>query len=240
MTELKEKESVYERLSKIDVKPYIKHIPRKNKKTGKTINLDYLSWAKAWGLVKAIYPDTTYKVREYEKWVKTPNGFQQAGTLDYRLTSVGCEVETTVTIEGESQTQKLYVMDRFNTPIMKPTIAEINKTQMRCLVKNLALFGLGLDVFAGEDLPSNETETATKPEKRKPKPVESLSQRIAKAKQFEVQYGGDKEKLVDVCKWEEQGDQQAKAFLDNWRTKSKGNEAAYNFIKDQGLQKESA
>lgn len=69
---------------------------------------------------------------------------------------------------------------------------------------------------------------------------ETLTQRIAKAKQFEVQYGGGKEKLVDVCKWEAQGDQQAKAFLDNWRTKSKGNEAAYNFIKDQGLQKESA
>lgn len=103
-----------------------------------------------------------------------------------------------------------------------------------------ATAGLGLGVYAGEDLPSNEDETATKPEKRKPKPVESLSQRIAKAKQFEVQYGGGKEKLVDVCKWEAQGDEQAKAFLDNWRTKSKGNEAAYNFIKDQGLQKESA
>lgn len=167
MTETeKKKESVYERLSKIDVKPYIKHIPRKNKKTGKTIYLDYLSWAKAWGLVKAIYPDATYKVREYENWVKTANGFQQAGTLDYRRTSVGVEVETTVTIEGESQTQKLYVMNGFNQPIMEPSIADINKTQMRCLTKTIALFGLGLDVYAGEDLPSNETETAKKPSKQ--------------------------------------------------------------------------
>ena len=162
----KDNASVYERLSKIDVKPYIKHIPRKNKKTGKTIYLDYLSWAKAWGLVKAIYPDATYKVREYENWVKTANGFQQAGTLDYRKTSVGVEVETTVTIEGESQTQKLYVMNGFSQPIMDPSIADINKTQMRCLTKNVALFGLGLDVYAGEDLPSNETETAKKPSKQ--------------------------------------------------------------------------
>ena len=235
MTELKEKENVYERLSKIDVKPYLNEI-----KSKKGFSLNYLSWAKAWGLVKAIYPDASYKIKEYPNWVSTKDGLQQAGTLDYRITSVGCEVEVTVSIEGNEYTQKLYPMDYKNEPIMKPNIKDINKAQLRCLVKALATAGLGLNVYAGEDLPSNETETATKPEKRKPKPVESLSQHIAKAKQFEVQYGGGKEKLVDVCKWEAQGDQQAKAFLDNWRTKSKGNEAAYNFIKDQGLQKESA
>ena len=91
-----------------------------------------------------------------------------------------------------------------------------------------------------KDADSQKPTNAVTRQSAQKKPRETLGQRIAKAKQFEVQYGGGKEKLVDVCKWEEQGDQQAKVFLDNWRTKSKGNEAAYNFIKDQGLQKESA
>lgn len=72
------------------------------------------------------------------------------------------------------------------------------------------------------------------------KPRETLGQRIAKAKQFEVQYGGGKEKLVDICRWEANGDDQAKVFLDNWRTKSKGNEAAYKFIRNRCIGKESA
>ena len=91
-----------------------------------------------------------------------------------------------------------------------------------------------------KDADSQKPTNAVTRQSAQKKPRETLGQQIAKAKQFEVQYGGGKEKLVDVCKWEDQGDQQAKAFLDNWRTKSKGNEAAYNFIKDQGLQKESA
>jgi len=83
------------------------------------------------------------------------------------------------------------------------------------------------------------TNTATRqPDQNKPR--ETLGQRIAKAKQFEVQYGGGKEKLVDICRWEANGDDQAKAFLDNWRTKSKGNEAAYKFIRNRCIGKESA
>lgn len=171
MTEKTEdkKQSVYERLSKINVKPYLKEIKKtyKDKQTGqmKSFKLDYLSWAQAWGLVKAIYPDADYKIREYPNWVRTSDGtFQQAGTLDYRITSVGCEVEVTAIIEGVSYTQKLYPMNAKNEPIPNPSIKDINKAQMRCLVKALALAGLGLEVYAGEDLPSNEDETAKKPE----------------------------------------------------------------------------
>lgn len=172
MTETeKKKESVYERLSKINVKPYLKEIKKtyKDKRTGqqKSFKLDYLSWAQAWGLVKAIYPDADYKIKEYPNWVKTSDGaFQQAGTLDYRITSVGCEVEVTATIEGVDYTQKLYPMNARNEPITNPSIKDINKAQMRCLVKALALAGLGLEVYAGEDLPSNEDETAKKPSKQ--------------------------------------------------------------------------
>lgn len=167
------KQSVYERLSKINVKPYLKEITKtyKDKRTGqmKSFKLDYLSWAQAWGLVKAIYPDADYKIREYPNWVKTSDGtFQQAGTLDYRITSVGCEVEVTAIIEGVNYTQKLYPMNAKNEPMTNPSIKDINKAQMRCLVKALALAGLGLEVYAGEDLPSNEDETAKKPDKVTP------------------------------------------------------------------------
>lgn len=83
------------------------------------------------------------------------------------------------------------------------------------------------------------TDAATRQSAQK-KPRETLGQRIAKAKQFEVQYGGGKEKLVDVCRWEADGDNQAQFFLDGWRSKSPKNEAAYKFIKNRCLEKESA
>lgn len=220
------KKNIYSTLSKIDVSHLI------DKKMG----LNYLSWAKAWGLVKSIYPDADKEITEYPEYLPSQNGWVATGrTVDYRLTIAGCEVEASVIIEGQKFSSQLYVMDNHNKTVMKPNYSQINKTQMRALVKALAFAGLGMNVYAGEDLPSEKYETPTKISK-----AQLMKKKIANAQRFEVQYGGGKEKLVDVCKWEEQGDQQAKAFLDNWRTKSKGNEAAYNFIKDQGLQKESA
>lgn len=59
---------------------------------------------------------------------------------------------------------------------------------------------------------------------------ETLNQKIEKAKQFEVQYGGRKKKLVDVCRLYNAGDFQAQSFLENWRSKSPKNEAAYQFV----------
>ena len=220
------KKNIYSTLSKIDVSRLI------DKKMG----LNYLSWAKAWGLVKSIYPDADKEITEYPEYLPTQNGWVATGrTVDYRLTIAGCEVEASVIIEGQKFSSQLYVMDKRSKAVMKPDYSQINKTQMRALVKALAFAGLGLNVYAGEDLPSEEDETPKKVSK-----ATLMKKKMTNAQRFEVQYGGGKEKLVDVCKWEEQGDQQAKAFLDNWRTKSKGNEAAYNFIKDQGLQKESA
>ena len=237
MTEKTEdkKQSVYERLSKINVKPYLKEIKKtyKDKRTGqmKSFKLDYLSWAQAWGLVKAIYPDADYKIREYPNWVRTSDGtFQQAGTLDYRITSVGCEVEVTAIIEGVNYTQKLYPMNAKNEPIPNPSIKDINKAQMRCLVKALAFAGLGLNVYAGEDLPSEKDETPTKISK-----AQLMKKKIANAQRFEVQYGGGKEKLVDVVSWEKSGDKQAHMFIETWTKRDPKNLAAYEFIEANGL-----
>lgn len=146
MTENQNKTSVYATLAKVDVKPLLE-------KKGK---LNYLSWAKAWGLVKSLYPEATYQIKEFPEYIRTNEGWLATGRqLDYRQTPAGTEVEVTVTIEDHNYTSKLYVMDYRNKVIANPTYFEINKTQMRCLVKALAFAGLGLDVYAGEDLPEN-------------------------------------------------------------------------------------
>lgn len=221
--ETKAQESVYERLSKVDVTPFIE------KKNG----LNYLSWAKAWGLVKSIYPDANYKFREYPYFEQTADGnYQPCGTRDYLRTEYGVEVEAIVTIQGQTYSSKLYVMDFKNRALdpNKVTLFEINKTQMRALTKALAFAGLGLNIYAGEDLPSGADDTPTKISK-----VQRLKEKIANAQRFEVQYGGGKEKLVDVVSWEKSGDKQAHMFIETWVKKDKKNLAAYEFIVANGL-----
>lgn len=153
MTE--KKDSIYQKLSKIDVNKYI----------SKKMGLDYVSWANAWALSKAIYPTIKKKITEYPEYIPTKEGWKATGrTVDYRLTPFGCEVEVTVTIEDEEFSSNLYVMNHRNQAVGYKDLdyAMINKTQQRCLVKALASAGLGLSVYAGEDLPSDENETPVK------------------------------------------------------------------------------
>lgn len=254
MTETKKnetKQSIYERLSKINVKPYLNTIRIYAKKSKRYVNLSYLSWAKAWGLVKAIYPSASYHIKEYPNWVKLRDGsFQQAGTLDYRITSVGCEVEVTVTIDGHNFTQKLYPMDRTNSPILRPNIKDINKAQLRCLVKALATAGLGLNVYAGEDLPSTEDETAHKPEpmskrtykRPAPKPVmskddEAIWKHADKIsddvlKQYQVLYNGKNILMMFVVKGVNNDNADAKELAKTFKGKDK---IAFDEIKKRKL-----
>lgn len=217
------KKSIYSTLSKIDVKPYVKN----------KMNLNYLSWATAWGLAESHYPDLQKKITEFPEFLPTKEGWKSTGrNVGYRLTPFGCEVEVTVTINGISQSQNLYVMDNHNkvVPYKDLTMAAINKAQQRCLVKALALFGLGLNIYAGEDLPSEKDETPTKVSK-----AQRMKEKIANAQRFEVQYGGGKEKLVDVVSWEKSGDKQAHMFIETWTKRDPKNLAAYEFIVANGL-----
>lgn len=141
---MEKKLSVFERLSAINVN---EHVEKKS-------NLSYLSWAWAWSEVKRACPDARYDI--------------QATEYDEAL---GFMCHTTVTIEGETLEMWLPVMDGANKSMLKTpytyktkygeksveaaTTFDINKTIMRCLVKNLAMFGLGLYIFAGEDLPED-------------------------------------------------------------------------------------
>lgn len=227
--ETKAPESVYERLSKVDVAPFIE------KKNG----LNYLSWAKAWGLVKSIYPDANYKFREYPYFEQTADGnYQLCGTRDYLRTEYGVEVEAVVTIQGQSYSSKLYVMDFKNRALdpNKVTLFEINKTQMRALTKALAFAGLGLNIYAGEDLPSGSDKTPQRKEKPSRSELRpSQSELISIAKQRKVQYGGGIELATDIVGLEMKGDDQAHKFLGIWRDQDKKNEHLYQFIRKNKL-----
>ena len=166
MTEIKTKgKSVFETLNAINVN---KHVEKK--KTGERNpdgtekTLSYLSWVWAWGQVKQLYPDASYEVRH---WGDKP--YFNDGQL-------GIVVETSVTINGETISMWLPVMDSKNKAMKEQpytyktkygdktveaaTMFDINKAIMRCLAKNMAMFGLGLYIYAGEDLPEEEAAQA--------------------------------------------------------------------------------
>ena len=134
-----------------------------NDKTEKKGNLTYLSWAWAWGEVKKQFPDATYTVYENKDgWI-------------YHTDGKTCWVKTGVTVNGIEHIEYLPVMDFKNNsiPLEKVTSYEVNKTIQRSLTKACARHGLGLYIYAGEDLPECEDKPEEKPaEKKEEKPVE--------------------------------------------------------------------
>lgn len=140
--------SVFETLNNINVNG---HTESKN-------GLTYLSWAWAWAEVKKAYPDATYKI--YEDF----NG------KFYHTDGRTCWVKTGVTIEGIEHIEYLPVMDFKNKsiPVESVTSFDVNKAIQRSLTKAVARHGLGLYIYAGEDLPEEEaTEKKAKAEEAK-------------------------------------------------------------------------
>lgn len=145
--EIREK---FQELYSLNVNPYVE---KKN-------DLSYLSWSYAWAEFKKVFPDATYSI------IKDENGRCYFGDED-----VGYMVYTTVTAGGLTYEMWLPVMDGANKSMKKAaykyatrygekdveamSMFDVNKTVMRCLVKNLAMFGLGLYIYAGEDLPQD-------------------------------------------------------------------------------------
>jgi len=107
--------------------------------------LTYLSWANAMREALKIYSDLDYDIIRDEQG-KAYFGDEKTGYMVY----------TTVTIEGKTRMCWLPVMDFRNKSMLNPTTFDINKAIMRCLTKNLAMFGLGLYIYAGEDLPEKD------------------------------------------------------------------------------------
>lgn len=122
-----------------------------NKHTEKKGNLTYLSWAWAWGEVKKVFPDATYTIYENEA----------LGGMPYFTDGKTCLVKTGVTINGIEHIEYLPIMDFKNKSISADVVTstDINKTIQRSLTKACARHGLGLYIYAGEDLPEEENNS---------------------------------------------------------------------------------
>ena len=154
--------TTFEKLSAINV----------NARTEKKNNLTYLSWAWSWSETKKVCPDATYQI----------------GMTEYDE-QLGFMCHTSVTIGGETLEMWLPVMDGANKSMRKEsydyatrygtktceaaTMFDINKTLMRCLVKNLAMFGMGIYIYAGEDLPESDEAVIKAQEKAKATSVQN-------------------------------------------------------------------
>ena len=137
--------SVFDKLFKINVNG---HTEQKN-------GLTYLSWSFAWAEVKKAFPYAKYTIYEREtEW----------GPVNYFTDGRTCWVKTGVTIEGLEHIEELPVMDFKNKPIPYEAITstDVNKAIQRSLTKACARHGLGLYVYAGEDLPEAEKEDTAK------------------------------------------------------------------------------
>ena len=97
---------------------------------------DYLSWADAWKHVQQNTESATYELHD-----------------DVIYPDNSREVRCSVTIDGISHMMWLAVMDNNNRAIKNPDARAVNDARMRCLVKAIAMHGLGLYIYAGEDLP---------------------------------------------------------------------------------------
>lgn len=120
---------------------------------------DYLSWADAWKHVQQNTENAKYELHDD---VVYPDGTR--------------EVRCSVWIDGISHMMWLAVMDNNNRAIKNPDARAVNDARMRCLVKAIAMHGLGLYIYAGEDLPdTNPTATKAQPKKEPPQKNPDIS-----------------------------------------------------------------
>lgn len=120
----------------------------------KSFSLSYLSWTFGWREMKRIDPDAKESVHEFPMF---DNQFRliEGVTVPYLKTPQGYFVRNTVTINGHSESEWMPVVDNGKYPIANPTSFQINTSNKRCFVKALAKHGLGLYLYAGEDVPTD-------------------------------------------------------------------------------------
>ena len=162
-----EKKTAFEILNAVNVNDHTEV-----KDTGK-VKLTYLSWAWAWAEVKKRFPTASYEIIKFDG---LPYVYDE---------KTGFMVYTKVTIEGVTHEMWLPVMDgnnramldhpyevktKYNSfTVQAATMFDVNKTIMRCLTKNLAMFGLCLYIYAGEDLPEDPDEDVKVKDQKKTK-----------------------------------------------------------------------
>lgn len=140
--------SVFETLNSINVNDKTETIRAGQRQ------LTYLSWAWAWSEVKKNYPNSTYKI------------YENPDCLNYHHDGMTAWVKTGVTIEGVEHIEYLPVMNNYNKsiPLEEITSFNVNSSIQRSLTKAIARHGLGLYIYAGEDLPESSEPEQTTPE----------------------------------------------------------------------------
>ena len=123
----------------------------------------YLSWPYAVAELRLADPAAHWEVRRFDG-------------LPYLATEVGVFVEVAVTVQGITLSQIHPVLDGRNRPLIAPNAFDINTSIQRCLVKAIALHGLGLYIYAGEDLPQPvATDTPAANDGPSSSPVKALT-----------------------------------------------------------------
>lgn len=168
-------------------------------KVEKKNGLSYLSWAFAWAEVKKYDPNANYTI------------YENADGWDYFTDGRTCWVKTGVTVNGIEHIEYLPVMDFRNKsiPLESVTSFDVNKTIQRSLTKAVARHGLGLYIYAGEDLPeeSDAVQTPTpkakskKTEPVKPEPVPAPEQKTTRdiLRELCKKNGIDTHTVIQVC-----------------------------------------
>lgn len=122
-----------------------------NEHVEKKGNFSYLSWPYAVAQLRLADAEAVWEVRRFDG-------------LPYCKTETGYFVEVAVTVQGVTLSQIHPVLDARNNPLLTPTAFDINTSIQRCLVKAIALHGLGLYIYAGEDLPADSLAAPVEPQ----------------------------------------------------------------------------
>lgn len=146
----------FEEINRIDVS---KHVEQK-------MGLSYLSWAWAHAEMKKIDEKSTITIHEFPEYIKVGDTVQTLNKPFLRDDG-GAWVKVSVTLNNRTETEWLPVMDMRNKAMANPDAMAINKAHKRCFVKALALHGLGLYIYAGEDLPEVEPPKSATSQQRK-------------------------------------------------------------------------
>ena len=148
MSHTTDSDNYFARLNAINVNEHVE------KKGG----FSYLSWPYAVAQLRLADASATWEVRRFDG-------------LPYLATEAGVFVEVAVTVNGVTLSQIHPVLDGRNRPLLAPSAFDINTSLQRCLVKAIALHGLGLYIYAGEDLPQPvSSDAANDPVHHAPQP----------------------------------------------------------------------
>lgn len=183
------------------------------KRTDGKVELSYLSWCYAWSEFKKAYPDAQYEIKKFKTFADDEKGMRLVPYMYDENT--GYMVNTTITAGGMTYEMWLPVMNSSNKAMKSSsykyttktgektveaaTMFDINKTIMRCLVKNMAMFGLGLYIYAGEDLPDKITTTSETQEQKSLSLAEQINA-CSTESELEVIYKNNKTQITKTDK----------------------------------------